>query len=136
MTDYKVIVCGIITNEQGQVLLCRRSPQKELGGFWEFPGGKLEHGEALIPALKRELREELAIEITDETLLLAKPHVYLHGAVLILFYLCRHASGEIKLVDHDTCKWVTKTELSQESGLLPANAEITTLLKDLPSLAA
>lgn len=136
MTDYKVIVCGIITNAQGQILLCRRSPDKKLGGYWEFPGGKLEHGEELIPALRRELQEELGIQIDNEELLLAKPHVYPHGAVLILFYLCRHVSGDIQLVDHDACKWVTKSELNQESGLLPANAEINSLLKDLPSLAA
>ena len=123
-TDFKVIVCAAIFNRDGKVLLARRKPGKMLGGFWEFPGGKLEHGEELIPALKREISEELAIDINVTELLLAKPHVYDHGAVLILFYKADLISKTApQLVDHDEVEWCDPTEIKNHK-LLPANQEV------------
>jgi mutator protein MutT len=130
VNDYKVIVCAIVRDPQGRILLCRRKPEKVLGGFWEFPGGKLEHGEELVPALKRELHEELRITTADEKLLLVKPFVYPHGAVLILFYECKHIEGTPVLTDHDQIQWLTPSELAKQQGLLPANAEVIALLKE------
>ena len=56
------VVCGIFWKD-GQVFIARRSPQKSMGGYWEFPGGKVEENEKEEIALERELKEELAIEV-------------------------------------------------------------------------
>lgn len=127
-TDFKVIVCAALFNKENEILIARRKSEKMLGGFWEFPGGKLEHGEELESALKREIHEELSIEIQINKLLLAKPHVYNHGAVLILFYQAKWISGEVTLVDHDEVRWLAADKLS-ELKLLPANQEVIELLK-------
>lgn len=127
---FHVIVCAAIANKDGEIFIARRKPEKKLGGFWEFPGGKLELGEDLIPALEREIREELSIQIDSIKLLQAKPFVYDHGAVLILFYSCRHSDGDIKLVDHDEYRWLKPQEL-KTLKLLPANEDVIKILERL-----
>jgi len=132
MTKYNVIVCAALLNSENKIFIARRKPEKKLGGFWEFPGGKLEDGEELEAALKREFVEELDIKITIDKLLHVKPYVYDHGAVLILFYLGKIESGEITLTDHDEYKWCTVPEL-RELKLLPANEEVLVILEALTS---
>jgi 8-oxo-dGTP diphosphatase len=56
------VICGIIYKDH-KILLTRRKKTKSLGGFWEFPGGKVEEGESDKDALERELKEELNIEV-------------------------------------------------------------------------
>ncbi len=127
-TDFKIIVCAAIANKENKILLARRKAGKILGGLWEFPGGKLEHGEELEAALKRELREELSIDVAITELALIKPYRYDHGAVLILFYLADFRGGEIKLVDHDDVRWLDVNEITKFK-LLPANEEMIAILK-------
>ena len=127
---FRVIVCAAIRNAEGKILLARRKPEKILGGFWEFPGGKLESGEALEDALRRELREELEIEIANVELLHVEPYHYDHGDVVILFYACDWAEGEIKLHDHDAVAWCAPNEL-QAFNLLPANQTAIAKLREL-----
>ncbi|OVE82058.1 hypothetical protein BVY03_02060 [bacterium K02(2017)] len=129
-SDYKVIVCAAIQNEKNEILLTRRKEEKKLGGFWEFPGGKLEHGEELEEALLREIKEELSVSVNIKQLLHVKAHVYDHGAVLILFYLCDAVVGEIKLIDHDQLAWCKVSELSNYK-LLPANKEVLDKLNQI-----
>jgi 8-oxo-dGTP diphosphatase len=57
------VMAGLLINADGRVLLAERPQGKHLGGFWEFPGGKVEPGELPLAALARELREELGIEL-------------------------------------------------------------------------
>ncbi len=59
----KTIGVGVIWNQQGQILIDRRRPTGVLGGFWEFPGGKIETGETVEECIKREIWEELGIVI-------------------------------------------------------------------------
>jgi 8-oxo-dGTP diphosphatase len=125
---FQVIVCVLLRDEAGRVLLTRRKADKKLGGFWEFPGGKLEYGEDLVMALKREIREELGVEIEVARLLHVKPHIYEHAAVLILFYEGRITGGTVQLTDHDTFVWLTPAELTKQAGLLPANQEVIKML--------
>lgn len=128
MSNFNVIVCALLRDDQGRVLLTRRKPEKKLGGLWEFPGGKLEYGEELIAALTREIREELGVEIAVTRLLHVKPHVYEHTAVLILFYEGRITTGTMQLTDHDASVWLTPAELARHEGLLPANQEVIKML--------
>ena len=59
----KIVVAGIIRDRSGLVLLVRRGPEPSLGGYWEFPGGKLAVGETDQECLVRELNEELSIDV-------------------------------------------------------------------------
>src|ERR1700729_2293399 len=56
------VVAGVIRRDDGRLLITQRMPDDTLGGYWEFPGGKVDPGEALPAALVRELREELGVE--------------------------------------------------------------------------
>lgn len=128
-TLFHVVVCAAIFNDKNQVFLARRKADKKLGGFWEFPGGKLENGETLENALQREIQEELKITISNIELLHIKPFTYDHGQVLILFYTCDWESGDIALQDHDKMAWCEVDELS-DYKLLPANEEAIAKLKE------
>ena len=77
MTNHKplTVVAAIIENPHGQLLIAERPPNKAWAGYWEFPGGKIEPGESHEAALLRELREELGLDLANETL----THYY-HGS--------------------------------------------------------
>lgn len=126
-SDFKVIVCAAIKNKDNKIFMARRKEGKILGGFWEFPGGKLEHGEEVEAALKREIQEELSIEVSITRLLHIQPHQYDHGAVLILFYEALFQTGEIQLIDHDEMRWCEASEL-HNLKLLPANKQVLKVL--------
>lgn len=128
--SFKVIVCAIILNEENKIFIARRKKGLRLEGFWEFPGGKLEHGEELETALKREIFEELEIKIEIKKLLHIKPYQYdANNANLVLFYLCQLPQNQkIKLNDHDDAKFCDVSEL-RKLKLLPANEEVLGMLE-------
>ncbi len=106
-----VEVCAAIIQHQEKVLITLRPEDKRLGGYWEFPGGKIETGESPQFALVRELREELDIEIRVGSLLETVHHSYEWGTVLILAYLCTWKSGEIKHLEVADHCWVAPANL-------------------------
>lgn len=115
------VVCGLIRNDQDQVLICKRS-QGSLQGYWEFPGGKIENERAEL-ALKRELREELGLEITGITLFMDSHHNYEEASILLTAYTCKAKSEITKMTDHDEVAWVSKKELLNYE-LAPADIPI------------
>ncbi|HPE72839.1 MAG TPA: NUDIX domain-containing protein, partial [Candidatus Competibacter sp.] len=70
------VAVGIVAGADGAVLIARRPDHVHQGGLWEFPGGKVEHGESVIAALGRELREELGIAVRAAEPLLQTGHAY------------------------------------------------------------
>lgn len=104
-------VCAAVIQHQSKILITLRPEDKRLGGYWEFPGGKIEEGESPQFALKRELREELDIEIVVGSLLKTVHHSYEWGNVLILAYLCTWKSGEIKHLEVADHCWVAPENL-------------------------
>lgn len=105
------VVAGIVEKD-GKFLICQRKADVHNGLKWEFPGGKLEKGESPEAALKRELFEELEIEIEIGKIRDALAHAYPDRNVLLLFYDCRIISGTPKAVDCRAVSWVDPEELS------------------------
>ena len=85
-----VVACALI-DADNRVLIAQRPEGKQLAGLWEFPGGKLEPGERPEPALIRELREELGIEVKEACLapLTFASHAYETFHLLMPLYICR-----------------------------------------------
>ena len=74
---------------QWRILIARRPHDGVLGGYWEFPGGKREPGEALAHCLAREFQEELGIAVHVTDALPALEHTYDHGRVRLCPFFCR-----------------------------------------------
>jgi 8-oxo-dGTP diphosphatase len=104
-----VRVVGAAVLRDGRVLASRRTEPPRLAGLWEFPGGKVEPGEADGEALVRELREELRVEVEVGDRLGEDLPI---GATAVLrVYLCGLVSGEPALVDHDEHRWLGADDL-------------------------
>lgn len=105
------VLCGIISNSEGQIFIARRKPGKSMAGKWEFPGGKLELGETEQACLQRELFEELGMHVKVGEKLGANEHHYENFSICLIAYQCEFISATYALTDHDTYKWVSREEL-------------------------
>jgi A/G-specific adenine glycosylase len=110
---HKLIGVAVIWNDQGNILIDRRRPEGLLGGLWEFPGGKIEPGETIEDCIKREILEELGIEIEVGDHLITIDHAYTHFRVTLAVHHCRHQSGEPQPIECDEVRWVTLDEIDQ-----------------------
>lgn len=100
----------------------------EFEGMWEFPGGKIEPGESREDALKREIQEELGVDITIGELLCTTEYDYPTFHLTMHCYLCSVASGEIELREHKSAQWLTAETLDSVEWL-PADREIIAMLR-------
>ena len=98
-------------------------------GYWEFPGGKVDHGEDPRRALERELLEELGIRCKVEEIEEVIHHVYPDKTVLLLFYWCEIREGEPKGMEGQALKWVTIEEMRTEQ-ILPADLPLIDRLRE------
>ena len=110
---HKQIGVAVITDDQGNILIDRRRPEGLLGGLWEFPGGKIEPGETPEDCVKREIKEELGIEIAVQDRLITIEHAYTHFKVTLNVFNCKHLSGHPQPLESDEVKWVTLDEIDQ-----------------------
>ncbi len=124
-TNLIQVVAGLVFHEK-KLLITQRPLGRHLGGLWEFPGGKLEPGEGLVSALKRELLEELAIEVEVLELLGEVTHSYPEKSVRLSFFRCRWTGGDLQCIDCSAHAWVSLSELN--SYLFP-EADREMLLK-------
>jgi 8-oxo-dGTP diphosphatase len=107
------VVAGLIYRD-GRLLVCQRRGDGAFPLKWEFPGGKVEKGETDIGALKRELREELTIEVRAAALIYQQSHLYPSGpAVSLRFYAVDDFEGVAQNLIFETIAWVTLPELEQ-----------------------
>jgi len=125
---HKTIGVAVIWNEQGQILIDRRRPEGLLGGLWEFPGGKIELGETVEECIKREIQEELAIEIEVGDRLITINHAYSHFSVTLTVHHCRHLTGVPQPIESDEIRWVTLDEIDQ-FPFPKANSQIIAALR-------
>lgn len=105
------VVAAVTRREDGRILVAQRPPEAMLGGLWEFPGGKCEPGESLLDALRRELQEELAIEVDVGERIAVVPHAYTHFRITLHAFMCRLLQGEPRCLACADWRWVTVEEL-------------------------
>lgn len=119
------VVAGVLTDPAGRVLLAQRPPGKHLAGLWEFPGGKLEKGEAPADGLVRELREELdvAIEPASATRLVQVPWNYGERALLLDAWRIGAWQGMPRPMEGQALQWRLPAEVPP-ALLAPADREI------------
>ncbi len=125
---HKNIGVAVIWNEQGQILIDRRRPEGLLGGLWEFPGGKIQLGETVEECIKREILEELAIEIEVGDRLISIDHAYSHFRVTLTVHHCRYLTGIPQPLECDEIRWVTLDEIDQ-FPFPKANSQIIAALR-------
>ncbi len=110
-------------SQTSQILVTRRPDNTVLGGYWEFPGGKIEVGESPQQALTRELKEEVGLQVKPEHALSVVEHVYDHAHVHLHPWLCRHVSGDVENLQVSDHQWVNVESL-QQINFPQANAPI------------
>jgi 8-oxo-dGTP diphosphatase len=101
------VAAAVLLRDDGQVLLAQRPEGKPYAGYWEFPGGKLEPGEAPRHALDRELHEELGIVVTRASPWLVQEFVYPHAHVELNFFRVFEWDGELASHDGQAFEWQT-----------------------------
>ena len=109
----KTIGVGVIWNQHGQILIDCRRPTGVLGGFWEFPGGKIETGETVEECIKREIWEELGIVIEVGKHLITIAHTYAHLNVTLIVHHCQYIYGVPQPIECDEIRWVNLEELDK-----------------------
>ena len=105
------VAAAVIVSERGEILLARRPDHVHQGGLWEFPGGKCQPGESLPDCLRREIREELGIEIEVGQYLTTIQHGYTHFRISLHVFECRHLDGDPSALDCADWRWVRLNEL-------------------------
>jgi mutator protein MutT len=120
---HKRVGVGAIFNQEEQILIARRKPEGMIGGLWEFPGGKLEPGETAIDCIRREIREELGIEIAVGVLLIEIEHTYPTFTLTLIVHWCQHVSGQPQPLASSEVRWVNILDLNNYQ-FPPANVEI------------
>ena len=126
----KFMVAGnAIIEKDGKVLITRRNPKRWLGNVWEFVSGRIEQGEDLVIGLKREVREEVSLEI-EPLFPIYTTHFYrgekkAENEVIMVTYVCRYVSGEITLKTDEQVefRWASPSELTQYESLMKYFAE-------------
>lgn len=104
------VSCAILIKDN-KVLVCQRSSSMSLPLKWEFPGGKIEAGESKENCLKREIKEELHIDIDIIESLTPNVHHYSNFSITLYPFICEVKGGELKKTEHAQILWVDEEEL-------------------------
>ena len=99
-------VTAAVIRRRGKILIARRPSHGLLGGLWEFPGGKLEAGETLPEGLRREIREELLVNIQVGEPFGVFKHAFTHFKITLHAFLCELEDGDPQAVEASEIKWV------------------------------
>lgn len=115
------VAAGILLDTEGRYLLGQRPEGKPYAGYWEVPGGKIEQGESIFEALKRELFEELGIEIISSKALTVLEHDYPHAYVRLHVSIIREWRGTPQGCEGQQLSWQRISEEGPSvQPLLPA----------------
>lgn len=124
------VAAGLVFRD-GRLLITQRKPGSHLAGLWEFPGGKRNEGESWENCLRRELREELAIEVLVGRVFDEVTHAYPEKTVRLRFFMCTLRDGEPQPLDCAALAWVTALELAGYT-FPPADSKLLARLPDAP----
>lgn len=105
------IAAGIIRNSQNEIFITQRPLGTHMGGFWEFPGGKLEQSETPEQALIRELNEEVGIDVTDCQMFKQVEHEFDDRHIRLYFFLVTEWENEPYGREGQASRWVKQTDL-------------------------
>jgi 8-oxo-dGTP diphosphatase len=124
MTEQKpiLVVAGILLRGD-RILICQRRRSDAYGLQWEFPGGKVEDGEALPAALRREMEEELAIQAEVGAEVFRRRHRYPDRYVEVIFFAMASYGGEVRNRVFEAIAWAPRAKLS-EYNFLEADREL------------
>lgn len=121
------VLVGLIGDADGRWLVGRRRPGQELEGYWEFPGGKRATSEEPLDALRRELAEELGIELLDAEPFMQLAHDYPHRRVRLDVWRVLRYRGRVTACEGQELAWVAARDLPG-LHLLPADRPIVAAL--------
>jgi len=116
-------VAAAVIERRGRYLIARRRADVHLSGYWEFPGGKREAGETFEACVRREVLEELGVEITVRRPLIVTRHEYPEKIVELHFFTCSLSHGDPQALDCLDVRWVKSEELAEYS-FPPADAPV------------
>jgi 8-oxo-dGTP diphosphatase len=127
-----LVAAAALVDADNRVLLSKRPEGKSLAGLWEFPGGKVDAGETPEEALRRELKEELNIEVCETCLapFTFASHSYAAFHLLMPLFLCRTWEGDIAPQEGQEVAWVRARRLA-DYPMPPADAPLVPWLRDL-----
>ncbi len=127
-----LVVAAALIDVDGRVLLAQRPEGKAMAGLWEFPGGKIEHGERPEAALIRELDEELGIDTKESCLapLTFASHDYDDFHLILMLYACRRWWGTPSPKEGNPITWVRAQRL-RDYPMPPADEPLVAMLQDL-----
>lgn len=122
-------VCAAVIRNSGRFLLCTRPDGKSMAGYWEFPGGKVKVGESDGECLRREIKEELGIDVLPLDRIYSLRHRYPDKEVELYFYRCAlvDCSAAIKPLEGQKMQWA-KAENLADIEFLPADIEFAKFL--------
>jgi len=106
----KEVTAAVIIKDNS-VLIAQRAADDKLAGKWEFPGGKTEPGETPQDCLKREIKEELDVDIDVLNFFGESIYTYQTGTIKLMAYWCKWISGDFTLKVHSQIVWVKQSEL-------------------------
>ena len=132
MAGLVAVAAAVLERPDGSFLLGQRPPGSIYGGWWEFPGGKLEAGESPREALVRELREELGVEVHSAERLMRYSHAYGDRVVWLDMWVVGAWSGEPRSLDGQAFKWIEPARL-HEQDILEADQPIVAALQRVQS---
>lgn len=127
MKDIEVVAA--IIQKENQYFATQRG-YGEFDGMWEFPGGKIEPGESPEDALKREIQEELGIDIGVKEFLCTTEYDYPSFHLTMHCYICCIKEGEVELREHKAARWLRSEELGSVEWL-PADKDVISRLNNL-----
>jgi 8-oxo-dGTP diphosphatase len=129
MKAIHVVAAVIHSPARDRILIARRPDHLHQGGLWEFPGGKVDKGEEALAALRRELREEIAIAVEEASRMMAVEHRYPDKAVYLDIWEVHRFAGEPRGNEGQEIAWVAPERLA-DYAFPEANRAIVRALID------
>ncbi|MGM0435475.1 MAG: (deoxy)nucleoside triphosphate pyrophosphohydrolase [Bacillota bacterium] len=105
------VVAAVISDKENRILCAQKTAHDNDAFKWEFPGGKVEENESFTDALKREIKEELNLDVEVHSLIVETGHETVNGSIVLKAFSASIESGKINVNVHHQVKWINTNEL-------------------------